>query len=718
MTRKFHLIYMVLILFIIITPLLSQTSSQLFQQALLKENGEGNLSAAIKLYEQIVSDETAELEIRAKALLHVGMCYEKLGNQEALKAYQRLIKDYPGQKTEVAMAKERLAGLKISDKKKSETLPVPKFTKIKIPTELRGSVKLSPDGKHLILVSDKKLWKMPLSGNLGPEFPGTPVQINTDSIKVEWTGLSWSGDGKWIAFNEIHLKEKQGDQTIFIVPSSGGKPKKIIENFRDARVINYQISLSPDGKNLAFSTVKDNEQHIYTISVNGGEPRQLVEMMAREPAFSPDGSLIAFAEDKDCGKSERDQSIWIVPAQGGTPNLLADASKASSLVWAPDGKMIAFLDYTRDQEINIIPVSKDGKANGELTVIKIPEEIGEAALLSGWTPDNKVGVKITTKGEHALYTLPSEGGQAAIILNDCYALQPRWSPDGKKIFYTTIPAEGINKFWRMTLAFVSSEGGSGKFLPLDSHKKRLKPFAGQGGNRISPDGKTIVSAAWCTDDTLANINYPGSHIWKISIDGLEQTKLTYIDGPYVDLSPSWSPEGKEVAFVRYHLLENKMDVFGKSSIVTINSDGSDPKTLFTESEKDISSAVWSPDGKMIAYLTEENEPPNTKNLNVINIETGNSHVVGEVPAAHFNIDLAWSPDSKRIAFNDKEGEVIKVMSLIDGSIEDIKTGLLNVEIYHLDWSPDSKRFVFGGWKGGDPEFWFVENFLPLVKGDE
>jgi len=75
----------------------------------------------------------------------------------------------------------------------------------------------------------------------------------------------------------------------------------------------------------------------------------------------------------------------------------------------------------------------------------------------------------------------------------------------------------------------------------------------------------------------------------------------------------------------------------------------------------------------------------------------------------------WSPDGKMIAFNDKEGEVIKVMSLIDGSIEDIKTGLLNVDIYHLDWSPDGKRFVFGGWKGGDPEFWFVENFLPIEK---
>ena len=54
------------------------------------------------------------------------------------------------------------------------------------------------------------------------------------------------------------------------------------------------------------------------------------------------------------------------------------------------------------------------------------------------------------------------------------------------------------------------------------------------------------------------------------------------------------------------------------------------------------------------------------------------------------------------------------MSLSDGSIEDIRTGLLDVRIHHLDWSPDGKRFVFGGRsKGGEAEFWLLENFLPL-----
>jgi Tol biopolymer transport system component len=699
-----------------------QTAEQLFQSGIYQEEVKGELDAAIKIYETIIKDYPDTRSVAAKALLHTGLCYEKLGKQEAQKAYQRLVNNYPDQKQEVAVASERLSRLKqlAEGAKKAEEAPlIPKFTKIKIPTELSWSVALSPDGKDLALVSNKKLWIMPLSGNLGPNIPGTPVQLNTEGLEVEWSGLSWSRDGNWIAFNENPRRDKQGkiieNQGIYLVASDGGKPKKIIENFRDVRVINYRISLSPDGKKLAFSSVKDNEQHVYTISTDGGEVRQLVDAEAREPVFSPDGKWVAYSADKDIGKFEGEQGLWVVSAEGGTPNLIADAGKASSPIWSPDGNMIAFLDYTRGKEINIIPVSKNGKANGKLTTISVPEEIEEVRLLAGWTPGNKIGALVTRKQEFGLYTLPTAGGQAAIILNNCYALQPRWSPDGKEIFFTTLPAEGSNKYWRMTLASVSSAGGSAKFFPRDPEKKYLKPFGAQGGNRISPDGKTIISAAWCTDDTLANIKYPGSHIWKISADGLEQTKLTHIDGPYVDLCPSWSPDGKEVAFVRYHLLENKMDMFGGASLLTVKSSGGNPKLIITEPEKSIVSEVWSPDGKKIAFLSRGTGVPETKTMNVVNLENGKSRILGEVPEVNFGIELAWSPDSKRIAFNDGEGKVIKVMNLVDGSIEDIETGLVGVSTYHLDWSPDGKRFVFAGCTEVDPEFWFMENFLPLEK---
>ena len=88
-----------------------QSAEQLYKSGLYEEEVGGDLQKAIGIYQEILKRFPDSREVAAKALLHIGLCYEKLGNQEALKAYQRLIADYPGQKEEVALAKERLAGL-------------------------------------------------------------------------------------------------------------------------------------------------------------------------------------------------------------------------------------------------------------------------------------------------------------------------------------------------------------------------------------------------------------------------------------------------------------------------------------------------------------------------------------------------------------------------------------------------------------------------------
>ena len=82
-------------------------------------------------------------------------------------------------------------------------------------------------------------------------------------------------------------------------------------------------------------------------------------------------------------------------------------------------------------------------------------------MLAGWTPDNKLGLLMTSEREFSLFTLPAEGGQAAIVSADCYAFQPRWSRDGKQIFYVKPPQEGENRFDRMTVDVVPAAGGIG-----------------------------------------------------------------------------------------------------------------------------------------------------------------------------------------------------------------------------------------------------------------
>src|SRR5512137_834919 len=113
MSTRFRSMVVLLLACLLCAPvlLLSQSASALFEQALLKENAEGSLKEASALFSRIADNKTADPAIRARAQLHVGICYEKLGDAQARSAYERLIADFPQQTSEVAAARARLARL-------------------------------------------------------------------------------------------------------------------------------------------------------------------------------------------------------------------------------------------------------------------------------------------------------------------------------------------------------------------------------------------------------------------------------------------------------------------------------------------------------------------------------------------------------------------------------------------------------------------------------
>ena len=238
-----------------------QTASQLYEKALYLEEARGELQGAIDIYNQLTENQDADQSLKAKALLHMGMCYEKLGSKKARLAYRDVINRFPEQAEEAAIAQDRLNRLVQLMAVDQEISTVPKFTRIKIPSELSWDAATSPDGQQLLLVHDEKLWTMPLSGNLGSDIPGIPIQLNTDNVKVLWAGLSWSADGKTIAFNEDNTQYLQDipenekkNQNIYIIPARDGNPEKIVENYCGPRAVSYRMSLSPDGITLAYSS--------------------------------------------------------------------------------------------------------------------------------------------------------------------------------------------------------------------------------------------------------------------------------------------------------------------------------------------------------------------------------------------------------------------------------------------------------------------------------
>ena len=153
------------LLFILNTVFSQETAGQLFEKALYLEEGKGELQPAIELYQQILEQYPDDRAVRAKAQLHIGMCKEKLGLKEAIDAYHKVIDNYPEFQNEVTVAKQKIQNLA---RLLNVIVKKPKFRKIKIPTKLKWEARFSPNGKKIALVTDKKLWIMPLVGNLGP----------------------------------------------------------------------------------------------------------------------------------------------------------------------------------------------------------------------------------------------------------------------------------------------------------------------------------------------------------------------------------------------------------------------------------------------------------------------------------------------------------------------------------------------------------------------
>lgn len=408
-----------------------------------------------------------------------------------------------------------------------------------------------------------------------------------------------------------------------------------------------------------------------------------------QPAFSPDGEKITYVKEKPQETEIRKSDVWVVPAAGGTPVQVSDLpGEATGPIWSPDGKMIAFIgDSKEKQEICIVPVSETGNPEASPTQIELP--LGTRDFLAGWTPDNKIGVHLMNPFHFAIYTVPASGGNATQVTPQCYYFSPRWSPDGKRIYLRwTDGPDGI--------ASVPSEGGEFSISHIDADSRGSQPLQ-WGGNVVSPDGKKIVFPASKKGST---------YIYTIPVEGGEPKQLTI--SPGWDRFPCWCPDGKSIAFIRYSEESfNNIKRYYIKNISIVRPEGGEVRQLTSESDKVAWATIaWSPDGKSIAYYSEDNT------IRIIPVQGGESREVVKVEEVNEWGEMDWSRDGKKIAYSSKGR--IWVVSLDGGEPEEIKTGL-DAKASHISWSPDGEKIAFTAMGGGDTELWLMENFLPTER---
>ncbi len=611
-----------------------------------------------------------------------------------------MIADYPDHADEVAVARERLSSL---ERELAELNRQPMFRKIEIASEPQNGV-LSPDGSRLAFTSEDGVWVVPLRGNVDADIAGEPVRIA--DVPGAWNFfnvLAWSADGEWIAVNG----QEADEEAAYVVPASGGEPRRIPLPLRGVGYFSSRLSLSPDGQSLAFSAQELGGPaedagllglHIYVIPTSGGEIRQVSSGPGTYPAFSPDGELIAYVTyyEKDeppenIQSTRYNSDLWVVRSSGGPPIKLASADgRLAGPVWSPDGRFIAAQGRVDvgGKEIWVYPLSSDASSAGEPTKIALPGL--SLGMMAGWAPEGELAVFIRSPFRSAIYTVPSIGGKAVQVAPEGIVYYPRWSPDGERIFLRWVSP---NEEWPVKVVHVPADGG-GVTEVLWPEGAMVSRVPG-GGHNISPDGqKLVVSAARrpSSEETM--------DAWVIPLDGTSPTRLTSDESH--ERYPCWSPDGQWIAFVDWH---EAYEEEGFNAIHIVPAAGGATRQIASEADSvGFGAIAYTPDGERIAFFSDGA-------IKTIPVEGGEPEVlVADAPSSR-HTQLAYSPDGSKIAHN--AGGKIWITTLATGETTELRTGL--PEDFHLSefgWSPDGEKIAFMMATGDEPEFWLISDFLP------
>jgi dipeptidyl aminopeptidase/acylaminoacyl peptidase len=223
----------------------------------------------------------------------------------------------------------------------------------------------------------------------------------------------------------------------------------------------------------------------------------------------------------------------------------------------------------------------------------------------------------------------------------------------------------------LRLVFTSAageEGGDVFGLTRDGQVRRLTDDGGSYGPSFSPDGGRIVFSSVGADGEVSDTVGPsGLDLYVMAADGSGRRRV--LDGDE-DVSPAWSPEGDQIAFVR----GGAGDGAGRIFVVDADGDGSARALVEHSGAAHDSDPAWSPDGTQLAFV--RTEPGGPSHLMVVDADGSDARSVLDQPEALGAPN--WSPDGTMLVFTvgngGESGGSIATLDLEEGSVKTVAGG--------------------------------------------
>jgi len=656
-----------------------------------KQLVDGDLEAAIQQYKSIVANFSADHAVAAKALVEMGGCYEKLGKEEARKAYERVLRDYGDQSEAATQARTRLAALSDNGAPKASEMVA---RRVWAGPDVDTSGAVLPDGRFLTYVD----WE---TGDLALRDLRTGEKRRLTNKGTWYSSHEFalssvpSADGKQAAYTWFN-KDFLWDLRVVGLDGSG---PRVIYASKDVDYLQPK-DWSPDGKFIL--TLISNQ--IALLPASGGPARVLKTLDSRYPekmSFSPDGRYIAydFLPEQD----SRNHDISLLSADGSHEFPLVHHPADDRLLgWTPDGTKVLFAsDRTGSMSLWSLEVA-NGKAQGAPELVKA--DVGKTTAL-GVTRKGAFyyGVQIGRQDVYLatldettgkLLTAPSPVTQRYVGSNS----SPYWSPDGQYLAYKSQRGHSQVGVGSKVIVIRSIKTSEERELALKLNDFQLGPW--------SQDGRCLLLTGTDTKGRQG--------IFRTDTETAEVYVL--LSEPGTDLCcPKWSPDGEAIFFRRG-------TVNGKSASLVV-------RDLETGREKEIYQATLpsfiehdaevSPDGAQWAFtmFQSRNQP---ELLMVVSTSGAEPRRLLEVHEPEIIHSVGWTPDSRYILFTWGRGGTFpklkwELWRIPAGGGEPEKLGLPQIDaLPEVRFHRDGRRIAFTA--GQDKsEVWVLENFLPLEK---